>query len=963
MSFDSADATLPGDASAPPGDSHTRGIGAGERIGRYLLISQVGRGAVGVVFAAYDPELDRRVAIKLLRPGGEGSSASSPQQRLIREARAMARLTHPNVVAIHDVGEHEGQVFIAMEFVRGRTLTEWMTEAHSWREAVDLLLGPASGLAAAHEQGLVHRDFKPDNVMIGDDGRARVLDLGLVRTVRTTDARPALRARSFDDEYFPQDDVLGVDITRTGALVGTPRYMAPEQFGGGDVDARTDQFAYCLTLFEAIYGQRPFSGDSLGMLARKVIEGNIDWPRSDHVPRFIRQALQRGLATAPEERFATMHELIAALLNDPAQNRRRVIAGVGVVALGVAGFGGWQLHEANEQATCRRHADAIDEVWNDDSRAELREQLTKIEGQSAPAVTDRIVSETDRFATAWSEARRQACRSEQGDGPVPQSLADRAAACLLEQRDDLSALHEAVTEIGARGGASVATLGTPPDPDDCLDTKRLADRVPPPADPNARVALAEVRRRLTVADRVFDLGLWKRAEAIVAEVREEPVLEHSPALKARAAILLAMSRRQQSDFEGAERELMLAMDFAIRASDDEQTVRAALNLASLLGALDKVDAGERWLQLADSIGARGRTPDASLLFAQQVRTRLYFASGDFEASLTAAEATIASLERLRGPGYWSVGIAQLERARALVRLGRLDEAVEALEHALGQVEPQLGSRSLSVARLRTELGNAELFRGRYQAASAAYGEAKRIHEAVLGADSLQALTDVASLANIALLRGRNEEAITWFRTALAGYEKAVGPHTTTANIHHSLGGALHATGQLGEARRELETAIEMLEGLGGNHQVDIATTVLGLAEVTYDEGDPDRARDLYQRAIEDLSAATRPHSRTVLEARLRLAKLELRTGQPNAALEQLRWVREGLDADPGSDGVVEAIAEAVRARAEWDLGRHDEGLRIGREALAKMRELSSITEEEVQALATWLSQPTNSSTG
>ena len=341
----SGDSTLPG---APAGAGVPRGsprVEPGARIGRYVIIDEIGRGGMGVVYAAYDPELDRKVAVKLLHDAPSRSTLpmaralgkvmnalfgdapdevepaapelSPAQQRLLREAQAVARINDPAVVTVHDVGQWEGRIFIAMEFVQGRTLRAWAAaQTRSWREVVDVMSKAGSGLVAAHACGLVHRDFKPDNVMVGDDGRVRVMDFGLVRSDGSAEADTLAQS------LRPNTDALALDLTTGGAAIGTPAYMSPEQHLGRPLDAASDQFSFCIALWEALYGVRPFVGDSIASLATAVIEGTrAEPPQSRGVPARLKQAVVRGLAREPAARWPSMSALVAELRRDPLRRR------------------------------------------------------------------------------------------------------------------------------------------------------------------------------------------------------------------------------------------------------------------------------------------------------------------------------------------------------------------------------------------------------------------------------------------------------------------------------------------------------------------------------------------------------------------------------------------------------------------------------------------------------------------
>jgi serine/threonine-protein kinase len=315
-----------------------------ERIGHFALRGKLGEGGMGVVYEAYDAQLDRQVAIKLVRVDSGGHHARA---RLLREAQAMAKVSHPNVVPIYEVGEHGDQVFVAMELVPGETLTSWQRrEPRAWRDALAMYIAAGRGLAAAHERGIIHRDFKPDNVLVGADGRPRVLDFGLARSV--ADSAPA------DDAARAQGagagagaaSVLSVDLTIAGSIMGTPSYMSPEHFRGVGVGPASDQFGFAIALYRGLFGSAPFAGDSLGELRAAVCGGALRPPAvTGDMPPALVAAVVRALATEPEARFASMAELLAELerplrvdpAHDPARGRRArriaaAILGVGALA-------------------------------------------------------------------------------------------------------------------------------------------------------------------------------------------------------------------------------------------------------------------------------------------------------------------------------------------------------------------------------------------------------------------------------------------------------------------------------------------------------------------------------------------------------------------------------------------------------------------------------------------------------
>ncbi len=322
----------------------------GATVGRYVVLQMVGAGGMGIVYAAYDPELDRKVALKLLRGDSRSSETTTGRTRLQREAQAMARLQHPNVIAVHDVGTFRDRVFVAMEFVEGQTLTRWLSPRRSAKEVLDQFLLAGEGLVAAHAAGLVHRDFKPDNVLVGDDGRVRVMDFGLARPAGEWVPVGDVAVTDQTSDSSVSHDAFATPLTRTGALMGTPAYMAPEQHVGLAADARSDQFSYCVALYEGLYGERPFRGDSLAALAFDVTQGKVGPARAGpQVPGWVRRVLLRGLAVEPEKRWPGMDALLAALRADPREKRRRWFAAAAVTALVAGGVAGGRGVSARER--------------------------------------------------------------------------------------------------------------------------------------------------------------------------------------------------------------------------------------------------------------------------------------------------------------------------------------------------------------------------------------------------------------------------------------------------------------------------------------------------------------------------------------------------------------------------------------------------------------------------------------
>jgi len=408
-------------------------LDTGARIGRYLIIERVGSGAMGVVYGAYDPELDRKIALKLLKGRELGREGAAPA-RLLREAKAMARLAHPNVIAVHDVGIFDGQVFLAMEFLGGGTLKSWLGAGPRPRgEVLDVFIAAGRGLAAAHAAGLVHRDFKPENVLLDKDGRPRVVDFGLAREA-AAGVQDGTGAVTFAAEAESSGNHLET-LTRTGAIMGTPAYMAPEQIVGEATDERTDQFSFCVALYEALYGERPFHGVSLLQLLHNVTEGDIEPARENReVPSWIRRAVLRGLKADPAQRWPSMAPLIAALEDDPAaRHRRRLLAsaGLAVVLAGavVVAQVARQRHQAVEREIGRHLNDAALAAQSGRAKAAEARELRRRSFEAFDAV-DRARGEElwQQALTAVPEADGAFQRAERAYETALVLDGDRAAA-------------------------------------------------------------------------------------------------------------------------------------------------------------------------------------------------------------------------------------------------------------------------------------------------------------------------------------------------------------------------------------------------------------------------------------------------------------------------------------------------------------------------------------------------------
>ncbi|MBL8943103.1 MAG: serine/threonine protein kinase, partial [Myxococcales bacterium] len=474
------------------------------RIGRFPILGRLGQGGMGTVFSAFDAELDRKIAVKVMLPD-HAAEGSQGRERTRREAQAMARLSHPNIVAVHEVGEADQQVFIAMEFVRGVSLDVWLAQrSRTTREVLDVFRQAGRGLAAAHEAGLVHRDFKPSNVMVGDDGQIKILDFGL--------------ARASDDALAPTEEGGGAlgklgdgSLTRPGTIMGTPAFMAPEQHRGRPATALSDQFSFCVALYTALYGAHPFGATSLPAMITAVCDGTLaSPPKQSVVPAWLRRVVVRGLSRAPEDRFASMGALLDALAADPGARRRRwLFGGAGVVAVLGAGFG---IARLAQNEPCPDGRQALLGAWDDARRDRVAAALHGAAAHGAETWT-RVEPTLDAYADAWATAREDACHAMR-TGAASDLLYERRVACLSRSRSALDALVEvfeqADTTVVEKAVAAAAGL---PALARCEDAEGLLAQVEPPPEAIAN-EVAALRDRLVRARSMEDAG--RVGEAIAA---------------------------------------------------------------------------------------------------------------------------------------------------------------------------------------------------------------------------------------------------------------------------------------------------------------------------------------------------------------------------------------------------------------------------------------------------------------
>ncbi len=669
-------------------------------VGRYLIRGRVGVGGMGVVYAADDVALGRRVAIKLLHGAGSEGQARG---RILREAQALARLSHPNVVQIYEVGEVGRQVFVAMEFVEGLTLGQWQhQQARSWRELLDVYLQAGRGLAAAHAVGLVHRDFKPENVLVGADERVRVLDFGLART--DGEGAPA--------ELRPAGDVLLQPITTTGAMLGTALYMSPEQWRASPADPRSDQFSFCVALHAALFDVHPFGGTTVHELRTRVLAGVVVNPPG-RVPGRLRRALLRGLRIDPEQRFPDMPALLAEL---ERVQRGRPLAwlGLGVLALGIgAALGGrWSApEELAAPDVCAGGAAQAQAVWGPTRRAAVRRAFLATERSDALGLWSQVAAQLDDYTDEWVAGHAIACgEAMAGEGPrrPRKDLSEGpylTMACLDRSLGELRALTDAFIEDAdvVIGNAVKAAYKLRP-LEECRARPVLALLTTPPADPATAVQVQALAGKLDEISALLKAGDTARGVPLAREAAAQARALAHDHTTAEALVLLGSLESLAGEYPAAERSLFDAALLAERGDNRAALARARTELVFVIGyGQRRFDEALQWGELAGNAMhqlGRGGALEVRLRSAKGLVLR---ARGDLPAARIELLAALTLAESTLGPDHPGVATALGNLAAVEADSGDREAAGAALRRALEIRERALGVEHPDTRRAAEEL--------------------------------------------------------------------------------------------------------------------------------------------------------------------------------------------------------------------------------------------------------------------
>ncbi|MCH9684994.1 MAG: tetratricopeptide repeat protein [Deltaproteobacteria bacterium] len=960
-------------------------------IGRFRVLEPLGQGNMGMVYAAYDEQLDRKVAVKVMLD--DALPWEEDRLRFQREGQALARLSHPNVVAVHEVGSSNGQFYLAMEYVRGESLDRWLTTKPAWHQILDAFVQAGRGLAAAHRADLVHRDLKPSNIMRSDEGAVKVVDFGIAR-LTPNEFEESLDVTSASSSLISACETL----TRTGVVLGTPVYMAPEQFTSTGADDRSDQYAFCVALWEGLTGHRPFDAQDIDSLLGVKLGGPPRWPnRAAPVPKVVVEALRRGLSVDPLERWPSMDELLAALSWDP--QRRRNNRTLAVAVLAVVGLGATTVNAWNEGSTpqCSGARASLTGVWDEARRSDVETAIAGADASYAEGVRSRTLAAIDDYADAWTTAHTEACEATTIRGEQSPRVMDLRMSCLHRAANQLSATVDTLADADADvvRKAHRLTSNLPPLLR-CADIEALEAEGEPPL-PAEAAAVDLARQLLARAKSSRTAGRYEPARDAVNEAAEvlhgvtyRPVLAEINLVRggvledlgqneaAERALLEAIrytSQRQQPRLMatalgglvrvvGGSQERVEAVALfepLLRGLADGEASQAAVARSAIVALLSQrreFEAAEAEARQVLALEHSVPAPDPVVL--ARSRKRLGAILNELGKYAEAEAEFRASLELTAGAlGFQHPEVAECRHnlGIALRSQGKHDEAEFEARAALAGLEHAVGPDHLDTTNARSSLGHTLFDQGKYSEAEAEYQAALRINESVLGPAHPRVAKDRENLAGIMIANGRFAEAEALYRSSLAAKLERLGPeHMVVVISRNNLAVALERQGKYEDAETEIRKVLEVWrEVLGPKHpRTGIATHSLGV--MLHGQGKHEEAEAQLRIALATSEDAVGSDHPQVAQVRSTLADTLCDLGRASEALPlaELAWQRHRRDDTPED---AEADAASVLARALWTVESPQRdrarARALAEDALQSFRGMGAVG-DKTQHLEQWL---------
>ncbi len=848
-----------------------------------------------MVYRARDPELGRTIAIKLVRvrDSDTDEAVSRRQTRMLREAQALARVRHPNVVTVHDVGLHQNELFIAMELLEGITLKQWLREKkRHWREIVEKFIPAGRGLLAAHRAGLIHRDFKPSNVLFGHDNRVHVIDFGLVTPDQSDDV----------DTEFPE---TGLDspaesgpITRAGSVMGTVAYMSPEQLGRESLDPRSDQFSFCVTLFEALYGIRPYTGTSPHHLMYNYIDGNIAKSPRGVAPRWLDRVCRRGLSPRPDQRYRDMQQLLAALERGLGRRRRYVFA-AGLVATLAAGLAGASMWSGDTTSPCSPEQLESHTLWQQPLRGDVRRAIVDTKMPFADErwqAVDRMMEDDNR---EHIEAVSQVCQ-QTADGNVPVELAEARTRCLAQRHHTVVERLEDLAHAGPETVVpAIESLSDLPTTARCLQLS-----VPDVASDDRvyklqRALDQSVDQQLAAAASRDKAGKYREALELVQAATGAADRGASDEVRAHAWTLQASIESHLGQTSEATRSRERALRLAERTDTDDLWLSLVAGKVRSLGVdAFRVEDAKWWSDEAKASFREKRLHPLRAADLEAAIADLDWISGDLTAAIAAQRRSLELREHLLGPDHLDVAQSLNDLAVVLADDGQPVEAKALLERALRIREAALGHNHPLIASTLNNLGTVLREQNDLRGARNVLERSlavKRLHWGDHHPHTARALHNLGRLARE---QGDLEGAVELYEQALEIRTKALGPqHPDVATTLNAMAVALKKLGEYAKAQKAFEQALELRRTQLGPDHPKLAATHNSLGLLLVEQGMPQQALVHFHRAVDIRTAHLSPDDPKLTWAKRNLGHAALLSGNATMARQLLRVVLERDEAD------------------------------------------------------------------
>ena len=757
-------------------------LAAGTLVGRYVVLGEIGEGGMGTVYRAYDPQLHREVALKRLRSQADEDGSA----RLIKEARAMARLSDPHVVAVHDVVVEDDGVTLAMELVEGGTLDEWLERRRPSAEIIARLLQAGRGLAAAHRAGMVHRDFKPGNVLVPPDGPAKVTDFGLVKTRRGSDPISHDPADVGDPASSCED---ATDLTRHGTVLGTPRYAAPEQFADGHADARSDQFAFCVSAWRSLVGEPPFSGNEEALQAAKLAGPPTMRDGGTVSPRVAR-ALERGLSPDPAQRWPDMETLLAEL--EPRSGSRRIGLLLGAVTLT-----GVVLAWPRSTSPCA-NVDTLEDLWSPARKQAIATELEATGVRYAVRAWEDLETNLDAYVERWRTQRREACEAVHLHATQTPAERDLRVGCLQHARARLAATIHVLETADADVVERAPNLaGDLPDLEACADTQALARGEAGAANPLGDEALEALREQHARAAALLSAGRYAEAADAAAEAWDAaaPLTRHP--LRARIGRTYGAALSQSGRDAESLPIFAEALRVALASGADDVAARVAFAAAhALVGSGQHRERARWYAELGAGWASRPDAPAAARAAAADVMGQVERAAGNWDAALEHGQEALRIRIESLGEGHPDVAVSRNNIGLQLYNLDRPKEAIAPLRAAVETWREHYGDDHPEVGKTRNTLAMALQRAGHHEEALAEYRAALEVRTAALGERHPDTISSQYNLGLAMQNIGQYERAETNIRGALRQWQDVLpAEHPNLAIGHDALGNLLDERGQ------------------------------------------------------------------------------------------------------------------------------------------------------------------------